>query len=335
MDSTSTASYPIEAKTDFQMQNLVLTPTSIEYEVEQLVAEIQYVNSGVIYSMTLFDANGDVEKTIFYDADGKEMEGATTGRQLGTFVDEEGNTQDEELVQEKEKVFGNVTKTLQRTTNPSELTYQGDNPTVTFMNTSSGDGRTNGEFTISLKSHDVTINNQTTGDPTTDYSDPTKEFPLTFTLKDENNDPVANETITFIAANEQQTKRTDSNGQFTISMKDDDTITLKEIRDGYKLSITSTPAPGDMYTFAAQVKLGNGQPTELTVPDDTERTPDVVISDDAEFDLVHHIGQIPITGFFDNDESNYGILIAILALLAVSGGGFGVYRVYRPKKENE
>ena len=335
MDSTSTASYPIEAKTDFQMQNLVLTPTSIEYEVEQLVAEIQYVNSGVIYSMTLFDANGDVEKTIFYDADGKEMEGATTGRQLGTFVDEEGNTQDEELVQEKEKVFGNVTKTLQRTTNPSELTYQGDNPTVTFMNTSSGDGRTNGEFTISLKSHDVTINNQTTGDPTTDYSDPSKLFPLTFTLTD-GNTPVANETITYIDANGQTrtTPPTDDNGRFTISMKHDDTITLKEIRDGYKLSITSTPAPGDAYTFAAQVKLGN-ETTVLDVPEETEKTPDVVISDTAEFDLIHHIGQIPVTGFFDNDESNYGILIAILALLAVSGGGFGVYRVHRPKKENE
>lgn len=305
-DSNKTA-YPIPSKTVFEMVDIMVTPTPLPYTAKNAVTGYMlYTGSGDnkrLVGVETLDLDGNVVSTAWYDSDGNPTETAQS-------------------YSSREEILSDVTKYVYR--------EDVDATAVTTVN-NTDDHNTDKQFTINLKSHDVTIVNHTTGEESADYSDPNKEFPLTFTLKDENGDAVTNETITYIDANGQtQTKTTNSHGQFVIPMKDADTITLKEVQDGYTLTVTSDPS--DLYDVL--YLAGKTGETLVEIGSDEDEISDPVTINDAKtIDITHHIGDIPVTGFGAGDESTYGILIAILAVMAVSGGGYAVYRVYKPRKE--
>ncbi len=301
--------YPIPTRTVFQMRDVMVTPTPVPYLAKNVVVgRTLYTGSGDnrrLVGVQTLDSEGNVASTVWYDSDGNVTETAQS-------------------YSSSEDIRGDITKYANRA-------QVNATPKTSFNNTD--DHNTIGQFTINLKSHDVTIVNHTTGEPGSDYSDPTKEFPLTFTLKD-GNTPVANETITYIdAAGQTQTATTNSSGQIVINMKDSDTVTLKEIRDGYKLTVTSTPPPGDLYELYAQAGPDADHLSEVDVDVDTETTDEILIGDETLIDLIHHIGDIPVTLLGDADAklNPFFLAAALIALL----GGSGTAYVVKRKKDGE
>ena len=302
----------INETTDYTVGNVNVTPAAFTYETVDVV-EINYyevTGSGDEAEVTLLYTY-DPQNDVYYDAEGNVADDQEAAKA----------TCDAVAAANVEEVEGIVTKTVNRT-----AVNASTNEDVTYTNTD--DDRTNGEFTIGLNEHQVIIKNHTTGDEGADYSDPAKKFPLELTLTN-GNTAVDGETVTYIDTDGTEKELTFTNGKATIQLADSEQVTLKDVKDGYKLTITSNPDDG--YQFLAQIGADENNLTELSVDEDTETTAVILVTNDALVDLTHHIGQIVVTGVADSDHHiNLGVLIAILAFMAAAG--FGVYEFYLVKR---
>lgn len=306
----------INETTDFTVANVNVTPIPVSYETIDIVEINYYVETGSGDEATIdLLYSYDPQTDTYYDAEGNVADKATAQAAIAN-VDERNI----------EEIEGIVTKTVNR-----QAVNASTNEDVTYMNTD--DERTNGEFTIGLRSHDVTITNHTvkSEDAQADYSDRTKQFPLTITLKDGNN-PVVGEEIHYTdPSGNPQTATTDSNGQFVTNLKHDQTATLAEIRDGYTLTVTSDPS--DAYHVGYKYAEGDDALGPAQNVDIQTESATFTVSDDLTIDVTHSIDDIPITGYPDK-SSMFNPFLILAAMLTIGGGAYGGY-TYKRKKETE
>ena len=306
----------INETTDFTVANVNVTPIPVSYETIDIVEINYYVETGSGDDATIdLLYSYDPQTDTYYDAEGNVADKATAQAAIAN-VDERNI----------EEIEGIVTKTVNR-----QAVNASTNEDVTYMNTD--DERTNGEFTIGLRSHDVIITNHTvkSEDAEADYADRTRAFPLTITLKDGNN-PVVGEVIHYTdPAGDPQTATTDSNGQFVINLKHDQTATLAEIRDGYTLTVTSDPS--DAYHVGYKYAEGDDALGPAQNVDIQTESATFTVSDDLTIDVTHSIDDIPITGYPDK-SSMFNPFLILAAMLTIGGGAWGGY-TYKRKKETE
>ena len=309
--------YVVNNRHDLIMNNVQVKADPVEYKLIQQVAKDYYDSEGLLYMTINMNDAGEDTDTVYYDANGQVMEGATTGRELA-----EGVT----VSDTPEAIYGEVFKYYSPITNAST------NNKVTYNNAT--DNRSVGaSFTLNLKSHDVTITNHTvkSEDAEADYADRTRAFPLTITLKD-GDDPVVGETIHYTdPSGNSQTATTDSNGQFVINLKHEETATLAEIRDGYTLTVTSDPS--DAYHVGYRYAEGEGSLGPAQNVDIQTESATFTVSDDLTIDVTHSIDDIPITGYPDKNAL-FNPFFILAAMLTLGGGAWGGY-TYKRKKEQE
>ena len=112
------------------------------------------------------------------------------------------------------------------------------------------------------------------------------------------------------------------------SFECDENYTISETMDGM-----------DDYT----VSFAGTNSADATIADSDDNAQTYTFTTSTENDVVTVVvtntwktdHNPPITGFGSDSNFNRTLLIALAAAVTVAAGGYGVYRVYKPKKENE
>ncbi len=305
----------IPQETDFQVINVTVTPNTIYYEVEGTSISYYTTPSSQTEAPTLMyikEVETTSGRTVWYNADGTVYSGTP---------DVSGLT-----AADPEDIL--ISKELNR--NPVNASDRDD---VIHYNTSSNSD-TDGVFTISPYSHDVIITNETVGFPgDPDYSDKTKEFPLTLTLMDGNNG--YNGTVSYTIGDdttEHTLSFTNGVAQSTIDLADEEYVTLKGVTHGYTLTVTSNP--NDDYLVAYQEKVGTATIfTPVENVDEDEETATLTVSDNMAVKVTHSIHQIVITGL--NAKSKLNPFLIAAGIVALAGGAWLGLTQYKRKKEQE
>lgn len=286
-NSNKTA-YPISEERHFKVSEINVSPLSFTYEVEQPVEYVEYDDNG----NPTTDTYTEIEMvTHFVNVPNPEDPTDMTNRETWQDI---------------------------------SCTY--DNGKATFTNTSEGDNRDNGAFTIFFGYYfDMSIDKHFTGG----YAN-LQKVTITATPIVNNNPVTADAKSVVFDVSDFNATTYEANAPKTISgLEADKTYLITETFDAgdgekAKYNVLYTVTENNVEVADADNDLENKE--FKLVKGNNDKTVSVLVTNEAI--------DIPVTGYSENDTSTQILLIVLAATATVAAGGYGVYRVYKPKKEN-
>lgn len=198
--------------------------------------------------------------------------------------------------------------------------------TASYTNISEGDGRVTGDFTIFFGYYfDMSIDKHFTGGFANLQKVTITATPIV------NNTPVeADAKSVSFDVSDFNTTTYEANTPKTISdLEADKTYLITETFDAgdgekAKYKVLYTVTENNIEVADADNDLENKE--FKLVKGNNDKTVSVLVTNEANI--------IPPTGYSDNTDSSNVLLIALAATATLAAGGYGVYRVYRPRKES-
>ena len=222
--------------------------------------------------------------------------------------------------------FFTVTIDSEETIGPESMVLDNDNSTGNSI-------VINYDYANKIKT--ATIRNDTTYEGETDFSDPEKEFSVTFSLMkpvtDENNQTIYVPASNVIYKGTDDSGRPttysfDENGSITLTpgLKDDQYVTI-DIPNNWQLTIQSETEENSYYSTS--YSIDNSDPDSFGT-DISDRQS--VMDDPHTFYIKHSIYLPPVTGKGETNDSNFMFVVRI-ALVTTAAAGV-IYIIFRKRK---